>query len=113
MLPQSMTRRHGEYGVGADGLECGRLPKEFAAAVIGSATSPERRGARSHSRWRSPPVWSRLRAPLWDLPLERDEGEYAYIAWRMAAGETPYLRLVRPEAARRVPRVSDRARVAG
>ena len=32
-----------------------------------------------------------LRAPLWDLPLERDEGEYAYIAWRLAAGETPYL----------------------
>jgi 4-amino-4-deoxy-L-arabinose transferase-like glycosyltransferase len=32
-----------------------------------------------------------LRAPLFDLPLERDEGEYAYIAWRLAAGETPYL----------------------
>lgn len=32
-----------------------------------------------------------IRAPLMDLPLERDEGEYAYIAWRMAAGETPYL----------------------
>ncbi len=26
-----------------------------------------------------------------DLPLERDEGEYAYIAWRMTLGETPYL----------------------
>jgi MFS family permease len=32
-----------------------------------------------------------VRAPLFDLPLERDEGEYAYIAWRLAAGETPYL----------------------
>src|SRR5258706_15425459 len=32
-----------------------------------------------------------LRAPHFDLPLERDEGEYAYIAWRMGAGETPYL----------------------
>ncbi len=32
-----------------------------------------------------------LRAPLFGLPLERDEGEYAYIAWRVAAGETPYL----------------------
>jgi 4-amino-4-deoxy-L-arabinose transferase-like glycosyltransferase len=32
-----------------------------------------------------------LRAPLFDLPLERDEGEYAYIAWRLTAGETPYL----------------------
>ncbi|MBW1843620.1 MAG: glycosyltransferase family 39 protein, partial [Deltaproteobacteria bacterium] len=32
-----------------------------------------------------------IRAPLMDLPLERDEGEYAYIAWRMALGETPYL----------------------
>ncbi|HKA15184.1 MAG TPA: glycosyltransferase family 39 protein, partial [Myxococcota bacterium] len=31
-----------------------------------------------------------LRAPLFDLPLERDEGEYSYIAWRLAAGETPY-----------------------
>ena len=31
-----------------------------------------------------------LRAPLWDLPLERDEGEYAYIAWRMSEGELPY-----------------------
>jgi len=32
-----------------------------------------------------------IRAPLMDLPLERDEGEYAYIAWRMTLGETPYL----------------------
>jgi 4-amino-4-deoxy-L-arabinose transferase-like glycosyltransferase len=32
-----------------------------------------------------------LRAPLFALPLERDEGGYAYIAWRLAAGETPYL----------------------
>lgn len=32
-----------------------------------------------------------LRAPLMDLPLERDEGGYAYIAWRLTEGETPYL----------------------
>ena len=32
-----------------------------------------------------------VRAPFFDLPLERDEGEYAYIAWRLGAGETPYL----------------------
>ncbi len=32
-----------------------------------------------------------VRAPLMDLPLERDEGGYAYIAWRMTLGETPYL----------------------
>jgi len=32
-----------------------------------------------------------IRAPLMDLPLERDEGGYAYIAWRMTHGETPYL----------------------
>ena len=32
-----------------------------------------------------------LRAPLMDLPLERDEGGYAYIAWRLAHGEVPYL----------------------
>jgi 4-amino-4-deoxy-L-arabinose transferase-like glycosyltransferase len=31
-----------------------------------------------------------LRAPLFDLPLERDEGGYAYIAWRLAHGEVPY-----------------------
>ena len=33
---------------------------------------------------------SLLRLPLLDLPLERDEGEYAYIAWRMSLGEVPY-----------------------
>jgi hypothetical protein len=32
-----------------------------------------------------------LRAPLLDLPLERDEGGYAYVAWRLSAGEMPYL----------------------
>jgi hypothetical protein len=31
-----------------------------------------------------------LRAPIADLPLERDEGEYAYIAQRWLAGEVPY-----------------------
>lgn len=32
-----------------------------------------------------------LRAPQLDLPLERDEGGYAYIAWRLLEGDTPYL----------------------
>lgn len=31
-----------------------------------------------------------LRAPYFSVPLERDEGEYAYIAQRMLAGEPPY-----------------------
>src|SRR5262245_47637340 len=31
-----------------------------------------------------------LRLPLLDLPLERDEGGYAYIAWRLELGELPY-----------------------
>lgn len=31
-----------------------------------------------------------VRAPLLDLPLERDEGEYAYIAWRLEYHELPY-----------------------
>jgi hypothetical protein len=31
-----------------------------------------------------------LRAPLMGLPLERDEGGYAYVAWRLAEGEMPY-----------------------
>jgi 4-amino-4-deoxy-L-arabinose transferase-like glycosyltransferase len=31
-----------------------------------------------------------MRAPLLAVPLERDEGEYAYIAQRMLAGEVPY-----------------------
>lgn len=30
------------------------------------------------------------RSPLFSVPLERDEGEYAYIAWRMGHGELPY-----------------------
>ncbi|MGA3284779.1 MAG: glycosyltransferase family 39 protein [Verrucomicrobiota bacterium] len=31
-----------------------------------------------------------LRAPLLNLPFERDEGEYAYVAWRMEHNELPY-----------------------
>jgi hypothetical protein len=31
-----------------------------------------------------------IRAPFLSLPLERDEGEYAYIAQRMLAGDVPY-----------------------
>jgi 4-amino-4-deoxy-L-arabinose transferase-like glycosyltransferase len=31
-----------------------------------------------------------VRAPVLSLPLERDEGEYAYVAWRVLEGELPY-----------------------
>lgn len=31
-----------------------------------------------------------IRAPIAEIPLERDEGEYAYIAQRWIAGEVPY-----------------------
>jgi hypothetical protein len=31
-----------------------------------------------------------VRAPLLPIPLERDEGEYAYIAWRLGYDELPY-----------------------
>src|ERR1051326_1401846 len=31
-----------------------------------------------------------LRFPLLNVPFERDEGEYAYIAWRLGHGELPY-----------------------
>src|SRR5437879_12287357 len=31
-----------------------------------------------------------VRAPLLGIPLERDEGEYAYIAWRLGHNELPY-----------------------
>jgi hypothetical protein len=31
-----------------------------------------------------------LRARVADLPFERDEGEYAYVAWRWLAGDVPY-----------------------
>jgi hypothetical protein len=31
-----------------------------------------------------------LRVPFVALPLERDEGDYAYVAWRMLEGEVPY-----------------------
>lgn len=35
-------------------------------------------------------VTSTLRLPLLNVPFERDEGEYAYIAWRMGHDELPY-----------------------
>ena len=35
-------------------------------------------------------VFGLLRVPFLSLPLERDEGEYAYIAQRAAYGEIPY-----------------------
>ncbi|MDJ0850156.1 MAG: glycosyltransferase family 39 protein [Myxococcota bacterium] len=35
-------------------------------------------------------VFLGVRVPLLGLPLERDEGEYAYVAWRMLEGELPY-----------------------
>jgi hypothetical protein len=35
-------------------------------------------------------LFAALRAPYLDVPLERDEGEYAYIAQRMLAGDVPY-----------------------
>src|SRR6266480_996572 len=31
-----------------------------------------------------------VRAPLLPIPLERDEGEYAYVAWRLGYDELPY-----------------------
>jgi hypothetical protein len=31
-----------------------------------------------------------LRAPVADVPFERDEGEYAYLAWRWLEGDVPY-----------------------
>jgi 4-amino-4-deoxy-L-arabinose transferase-like glycosyltransferase len=31
-----------------------------------------------------------VRVPLLSIPLERDEGEYAYIAWRLGHNELPY-----------------------
>jgi hypothetical protein len=31
-----------------------------------------------------------LRMPLLDIPFERDEGEYAYIGWRLGHNELPY-----------------------
>jgi len=35
-------------------------------------------------------VTAALRVPLLDIPFERDEGEYAYIGWRLGFGELPY-----------------------
>src|SRR4029077_8292936 len=31
-----------------------------------------------------------VRGPLLNIPFERDEGEYAYIAWRLGHDELPY-----------------------
>jgi hypothetical protein len=35
-------------------------------------------------------VVTTVRVPLLSIPLERDEGEYAYIAWRLRHNELPY-----------------------
>ena len=35
-------------------------------------------------------IVSAVRAPLLSIPFERDEGEYAYIAWRLGYDELPY-----------------------
>jgi len=35
-------------------------------------------------------VFALVRLPFVDLPLERDEGDYAYVAWRMLEGDVPY-----------------------
>ena len=35
-------------------------------------------------------ITAAVRIPLLDVPLERDEGEYAYIAWRLGHNELPY-----------------------
>ncbi len=35
-------------------------------------------------------VFLAVRVPLLGLPLERDEGEYAYVAWRLLEGDVPY-----------------------
>jgi hypothetical protein len=35
-------------------------------------------------------VTAAVRLPFLSLPLERDEGEYAYVAWRQGFGELPY-----------------------
>ena len=35
-------------------------------------------------------ITTAARIPLLDVPLERDEGEYAYIAWRLGHNELPY-----------------------
>src|SRR5437870_181825 len=35
-------------------------------------------------------ITAAVRAPLLSVPFERDEGEYAYIGWRLGHGELPY-----------------------
>ena len=35
-------------------------------------------------------ITAAVRIPLLNIPLERDEGEYAYIAWRLGHNELPY-----------------------
>ena len=35
-------------------------------------------------------ITAAVRLPLLNVPLERDEGEYAYIAWRLSHNELPY-----------------------
>ena len=35
-------------------------------------------------------ITAAVRVPLLGIPFERDEGEYAYIAWRLGHNELPY-----------------------
>ncbi|RIK99156.1 MAG: hypothetical protein DCC71_20525 [Proteobacteria bacterium] len=49
------------------------------------------RGARTWLGWLGVALLAlALRAPVADLPFERDEGEYAYVAQRWLAGDVPY-----------------------
>jgi len=64
-------------------------PKSLASAAINVDTSH-----RTKNRWICISLifsWALiLRAPIAHIPLDRDEGEYAYIAQRALVGEIPY-----------------------
>jgi len=64
---------------------------------VTTAVDADLQPAGSRSRWACVAILAAavvlfvyVRAPLLSVPLERDEGEYAYIAQRVLAGDVPY-----------------------
>src|SRR5690606_12396057 len=80
------------------GRGCGSIP---GAAPSSSGAAPSASAAPASVRRGVTRAWIAgllavaalalaLRAPVAALPFERDEGEYAYLAWRWGEGEVPY-----------------------
>ena len=78
-----------DRGLGAHRDEF-RIRASAGDEVTGPGPQARKRVARAAAAAALIAVFALLRAPYLSVPLERDEGEYAYIAQRMLAGEVPY-----------------------